>query len=140
MAKGKKTGGRDFLKGSCPNPKGRPTLSSDIKAIRSEMLDKCIISARKFIEMPYSEVKNFARQEQGTSLDFMMCSAILSAIKGSSSHLNIIFDRIGFCSQKPNDATLTQVNITQSLVDTFPKTIQDRLESNFNSYLNNLEK
>lgn len=30
MAKGKKTGGRDWVPGVCPNPKGRPVVSPEV--------------------------------------------------------------------------------------------------------------
>lgn len=89
MAKGKKTGGRDWKKGESGNPNGGPRLPSDVRAARDMSKAEFISTASRFLKLTAAELTAVAENPQSTALELVVASIIQKAgILGDHKRLN----------------------------------------------------
>jgi hypothetical protein len=95
MAIGKKTGGRDWQKGFAPNPNGRPKVPAEIKQLRQINANETTKILNKFILMQYEELVEFVKAKQGTAIEMLVGTILLSGIKeGDQGRLGFFLDRL----------------------------------------------
>jgi hypothetical protein len=95
MAKGFKSGGKDFRPGQSGNPKGRPALPEDIKEART--LNKLEFEriVNKYLYLTPDEILAIVNSHQAPSIELMIASIINSATKhGDHFRLNFLLDRV----------------------------------------------
>lgn len=95
MATGFKTGGRNFKKGQSGNPNGRPGLPKELreamKMTKKEFSELMI----KYLQSTHAELKNSLENSQTKTLDKIVISIILNAIKnGDEKRLDFLMTRI----------------------------------------------
>jgi hypothetical protein len=97
MAKGKKTGGRDFYKGhklTPPGP-GRPAVSPQIKAIKQLNATKLAEMLNEFINMDKEALIAKSKDPSTTVFELIICSILKNAYdKGDQQRINFILDRL----------------------------------------------
>jgi hypothetical protein len=95
MAKGKKTGGRDFVKGTTPNPKGRPKIPEELKKIRKMNRDRLEIIVSKYLAMNFIDLNQVVKDPNTSALDHMIVQIIIKSITtGDHARFNAIMDRV----------------------------------------------
>jgi hypothetical protein len=95
MAKGKKTGGRDFAKGVSGNPKGGPGLPKDVKEARKLTQGELERAVNRYLHLSRGELKA-AIEAPGTPMIEIMIASIIAqaATKGDQMRLDFILNRI----------------------------------------------
>ena len=95
MAKGKKTGGRDWKPGECPNPAGRPPLPAEINEIKR--LDKAKFEEvlHRFLYLPKEELKRLI-ESPGTPMIEILVGTIITkgGDHGDPMRLGFLLERI----------------------------------------------
>lgn len=113
MARGRKTGGKNFKAGQSGNPKGRPPLPVDLKEARElnrEELERII---NRFLYMTKDEVKAYSQAGTATTLELMVIGLIGKAITHGDHHrLGFIAERLIGKVKQP-----VEVSATSSLAD-----------------------
>lgn len=95
MAKGKKTGGRNFEKGKSGNPNGRPRLSPEAKAIKKLTSDEYITLVGQFLNTDKKKLEDYLKLQTTTVLEHMVGQIILNAIKtGGHVGLEALLQRV----------------------------------------------
>lgn len=95
MAKGKKTGGKDFQKGVCTNPNGRPPIPEEIKEARKLTQVEFERVANRFLYINRDELKSVLADPSTTVLEKLVGKIIDRAITDSSLiHLSFFLDRL----------------------------------------------
>lgn len=95
MAKGFKTGGKNFQKGVVTNPAGRPPLSPEIKEARRLTQTRFIELTNQYINMSKEELKAAEQNPKTTILELMVLKVMQHAIaKGDQLRLNFILERL----------------------------------------------
>lgn len=110
MALGRKTGGRDFKPGQSGNPKGRPKLAPEIKAIREADSEEIILLLHEFLSQPYQETLKDYQSRTGTTFEQMVSGLIVRCVDhGDSRALETILDRLVGPITKTFDVTLPEI-------------------------------
>lgn len=94
MAKGKKTGGRDFKPGQSGNPAGKAPTPVDVRDARKENTYEVTRILTKHLAMSREQLAIVVRNPQTTSMELLVAGIILKAITGGDhSRATFIFDR-----------------------------------------------
>ena len=95
MAKGRKTGGKNFMPGVVTNPNGRPRLPEDIKTIRELTQAEFTRVSNKYLQMSSEEIEAIVKEPSTPMLELMVASIISKAvIYGDQNRLNLLLDRL----------------------------------------------
>jgi len=95
MAKGFKTGGRDFVKGVVTNPNGRPKVSSQLKEIKQLNATRLAELLNEFINMDKEALIAKSKDPSTTVFELIICSILKNAYdKGDQQRINFILDRL----------------------------------------------
>lgn len=94
MAKGFKTGGKNFPKGKSGNPDGRPPLPPDILAARRINRAEFERIANEFLYLTQAEVEARFKDPKTTQIERMIGSQILAAGLGDPKRFNCVMDRL----------------------------------------------
>jgi hypothetical protein len=92
MAKGKKTGGRDFLPGKPPGP-GRPRTPYELqeaKHLTKTLFDQHVTRLTK---MSVAELNVYVKDPKCTSLEAMIVGQIRAAVNGKTTPIGFLLDR-----------------------------------------------
>lgn len=97
MAKGKKTGGRDFKKGVSGNPGGSPKIPDDLKEARKLSRIEMERVLNRYIHMTKSEIIRAAQDPLTPALELMIASLISKGTnEGDYRRISFLLDRLGF--------------------------------------------
>jgi hypothetical protein len=95
MARGKKTGGRNFPKGKSGNPTGRPKLPQEIKDLKKLTAQEFITRITKFLYLTKDELKAGINSGQIDVLDLCIRNALIKcAEKGDYWTLDKMMERL----------------------------------------------
>ncbi len=95
MAKGKKTGGRNFAKGAVSNPRGGAALSPMTRAIRKVTIDHIEEVADIILDNNLEKLKALANDPTTTVLKVWLAKAAAEGIrKGDLHSLEAILNRV----------------------------------------------
>lgn len=95
MAKGFKTGGRNFVKGVVTNPKGRPKVSTQLKEIKQLNANKLAELLNEFIHMDKQTLIERSKDPETSVFELIICSILKNAYdKGDQQRINFILDRL----------------------------------------------
>ena len=95
MAKGKKTGGKDFKAGNCANPKGRDPVPSDVKAAKKLNTNQLILIFNKLIHMTEFELRAHLKNVETPKFERVVCEILNEAeLKGDHYRLDFILNRL----------------------------------------------
>lgn len=95
IAKGRKTGGKNFSPGNRANPGGRPALPGDIKEAKKLTHFELQRILTEFLHLDPVALKDRLQAPTATMLEGMVGAIILRAVKeGCATRLNFLFDRI----------------------------------------------
>ncbi len=93
MARGKKTGGRDFLPGNSGNPNGGPP-TPDVREARKANKEQLTLILTKQLVMTRSELQALAANKDTPSMELLVASILSRAINtGDYSRATFLFDR-----------------------------------------------
>ncbi len=91
MARGKKSGGKDFKPGN-PGGPGRPVVPEELKTARAINKVELERVLNKYINISFNELVSAMKDPSTTTLDLTVCKIISEAIKrGDQSRLAFIF-------------------------------------------------
>ena len=94
MAKGTKTGGKDFEKGHLGGP-GRPPLPGDIKEAPKLNLDELERVLNRFLYMTRAELQDVVKAPETPLIDALVGSIVARAIQGGDhARLDFILNRL----------------------------------------------
>lgn len=94
MAKGFKTGGRNFVKGQVSNPKGRPRTPDDLKMARQMYAHDIEAAIYKYGDMTIEQLKAAVSNPSTPSKDLAIIKIMTEAIsKGDHQRLDFILNR-----------------------------------------------
>jgi hypothetical protein len=94
MAKGRKTGGRNWKKGETGNAKGAPKVPEDIKEARRLNGPEFDRIANKLLAMTKAEIVKIVNEPTTPSLDLIVASVIHKAIiEGDAKRLDYLLCR-----------------------------------------------
>lgn len=93
MARGKKTGGANFVKG---DPRaGRPKMPPDLKAAKSLTQMEAQELLIKFLHMDLKELRAFCKSKGGSAIDHWVAKLVLIGItSGDERRLNFMFEKL----------------------------------------------
>jgi hypothetical protein len=95
VAKGKKTGGRDFQPGQSGNPKGPAPLPEDIKAARKLTPLEFERAVNKFLFWSREAIEAAAKDTSLPALDAWVIRIILKAtVKGDERPMSFLLERL----------------------------------------------
>lgn len=95
MAKGVKTGGRDFKPGQSGNPNGRPPLPEEVRIARSLNKAEFERIVNEYIHMSLVEIQDRAKDPSTSALEVIIAKIVAEAIKrGDERRLGFILDRL----------------------------------------------
>lgn len=112
MAKGKKTGGRDFKPGHSGNPLGRPKLPENVKTIRK--IDSAILLAalNAILFSDMESLLSYEADRQCSVIERMIIAIIKRAIaNGDAKALELVTKLYG-CYPEKNSSGLVYINPT----------------------------
>lgn len=93
MAKGKKTGGKDFTKGDLRA--GRPRTSDEHKLLRKLTRAEMEATLNRYILLPIDKLQSVIEDRTLPVLDHWVCRILLMGIKeGDDKRLTFMFDRL----------------------------------------------
>jgi single-stranded DNA-specific DHH superfamily exonuclease len=90
MAKGKKTGGKDFKPGESGNPKGRPALPGDVREARRLTRIEFEKTINRFLFMTLDQITEHLNDPATTALDQLVGRIVANAIR-NGDHLRSEF-------------------------------------------------
>lgn len=93
MARGKKTGGRDFAPGKVAGP-GRTPVPVDLKDLRKTQLEAFLRRGFEFGEMRQDDLRKVLADPNAKALDLTLASCFARAISGSLPHQKELWDRL----------------------------------------------
>jgi len=97
MAKGKKTGGRNFKKGVSGNPGGATKIPEDLKEARKFTRIEMERVLNRYIHMTKSEIIRAAQDPMTPALELMIASLISKGTnEGDYRRISFLLDRLGF--------------------------------------------
>lgn len=92
MARGKKTGGRDFVKG---HSVGRPKMNPNVRHIKRLTQESFASEANRLLFATRSELKDIIDDPKSTALTIMIGKTIKEAFRlGDVARLSVILDRL----------------------------------------------
>lgn len=95
MGKRKKTGGRNFLPGQCPNPNGRPKMPPELKEAKKLTQTQIEIALTQFLAMDDKQLRAIIKDPKSTRLQAIIASIVDKAIKiGDQQRLDFLLNRI----------------------------------------------
>lgn len=95
MARGKKTGGKNFQKGHVANPKGGGALSPEVRAIRKITLEHIEEVADLILDNNLEKLKALASNPETSVLKVWIAKAAATGIqKGDLHSLDAILNRV----------------------------------------------
>lgn len=95
MAKGKKTGGRDFKKGESGNPNGRPHEKPEVRALKRLTKSRFEDVAHRYINSTVDELQDKFRDPSTPALDLILIKVLIDAAnKGDIGKLNFFLERL----------------------------------------------
>jgi hypothetical protein len=95
MAKGRKTGGRNWQKGETGNPKGAPKTPEDVKALRKLNGPEFDRVANKYLFLTKAEIVKIVNDPTTPSLELIVASVIHKAIiEGDAKRLEYLLMRV----------------------------------------------
>lgn len=95
MAKGAKTGGKNFAKGKSGNPSGRPPLPAELKALRSVTNESIKDIMDLVLDRNIEEVKKIAESKKEPTLKVWLAKGVVvAAATGNMGALDPILNRI----------------------------------------------
>jgi len=95
MAKGKKTGGRNFVKGSSGNLKGRKPLSEEAKQYQRLTREEFIKRVNNYLHMSKEQIRQGIANEKTEVLDLFIRNSLIKGIeKGDYYMLDKMLERI----------------------------------------------
>lgn len=117
MARGKKTGGRDFKPGESGNPAGQTPLPADIKEARKLNKQEIERVLNKFLHLPLEELAAFVQDKRSPVLESLVARILLEAIKrGDQVRLEWVFQRlVGKIEEKIN--MTGEINVHRHVVE-----------------------
>jgi len=93
MAKGKKTGGRNFAFGNCANPLGAKAHDPVLKAVRRLTRAEIADIGTLLLDQNYTELERIAKDPNTPALRLLIIKVVSQAIvKGDSRAMQIILD------------------------------------------------
>ncbi len=93
MAKGKKTGGKNFQPGVVTNPEGRPKIPEELKEVRRMTRSEVELRILELWQKPEPEIKAILDDPKTSLRDKMIMRVMLRAIaKGDHAGLGFIMD------------------------------------------------
>lgn len=94
MAKGKKTGGRNFVKGVVTNPKGRPPEDPEYKKLKNYTKEKIVLLMNKVMGLNLLEMKAIIANPETDATELAFIKIMSETIRtGDYSRLNFYLDR-----------------------------------------------
>jgi hypothetical protein len=95
MAKGKKTGGKDFPRGESGNPNGRPVLPPEVKALKSVTNETIKEVMDLLLEKDITALEELAESDTEPALKVLYAAGVLRAIKeGDPAHIEPVLNRV----------------------------------------------
>jgi len=95
MAKGKKTGGRNFKPGNRANPKGRPRIPADLKKARQINGQEFARTCNRFLFQTLQELERDLKGGRLNVLEHLIAFLLKKACsEGDPSRVAFIFDRV----------------------------------------------
>lgn len=95
MARGKKTGGRDFKPGAAPKSPGRPPSPPELKAARRLTKTAFEEICNRFIHMTKVELREAKREPERTLLEHIVIAVLEKAEDwGDTGKLNFVLARL----------------------------------------------
>lgn len=93
MAKGKKTGGKDFVKG---DPRaGRPPQPPEITAASNLTMAEARAALSKYLKLSMTELEDVLKSRTIQTMDMWIARIVLLGLKnGDYQRLNFMFDRL----------------------------------------------
>lgn len=94
MARGKKTGGRNFKRGETANRSGRPRVPGEIRELYTA--NRLYIARRmsELFDMPVNEYRALKRDATLNTLDALIISLMDKAYKGNTQAFTLLMDRV----------------------------------------------
>lgn len=124
MARGKKTGGRDFPPNNIANPDGRPKVPEDVKAAQKLTKNAFILVTNKYLSMTKEEIKRAATDPKTPSLELMIAGLISKAVnEGCQKRLNFLLERL--IGKVPTSVDVSGEVKTTSVSDALTKVMSD---------------
>lgn len=96
MARGFKTGGKDFEKGNKFGKLGggRPPTPDDVKEAKNLNRTKMIRILNKFLDWPLNDLVTFVQDKNNPVLEVLVARVLVEGIKkGDQTRLNFLLDR-----------------------------------------------
>lgn len=104
MAKGKKTGGKNFRPGQSGNQRGAPVLPADIVEARKLNRTELERVLNKYIYMTKAEIVRAAQSPDTPAMELMIASLISKGTnEGDPRRLGFLFEYLGFIVTKKVD-------------------------------------
>lgn len=95
MSKGKKTGGRDVKKGQVLNPKGRPKLTDEEKAVRNLSREQFLDVANLLISKSFEDLQKILDAPETPALmTWIIRVILLNAERGEYDPLDKLLNRL----------------------------------------------
>lgn len=116
MAKGQKTGGKDFKPGQSGNPNGRPPLPEDVRLVRKMNQAEFDSTIAHMVTLPASRVKEIADSLETPALERALAKTLyLAGRSGDQKRLEVILNRMHGRPQvlKPVDASKDKEKLSE---------------------------
>ena len=96
MAKGRKTGGRNWKPGQSGNPKGRMPIPEDLRQIQKFSRTVIELILNKYMQTPTIELKRMLdNPDKIPAMELMVIQVLVKGIeKGDERRLGFLFDRV----------------------------------------------
>lgn len=132
MAKGRKTGGKNFQPGVVTNPNGRPKTPEDLKQARKLTSLELERALNEFLSKSKDELKEIKENPKSTMLQLMIHSIVVNAVnKGDQQRMDFLLNRtIGKIEEKLkiNSQSIVQVaQVSKKDLDAAYKRAQEKV-------------
>lgn len=112
MTRGRKTGGKNWVKGQSGNPKGNPGLPGDCREAKKLTADKYIKIVNKMIHGTKADVQAVINDPFSSALELLIAGILAKAITQQDvQRATFILERL--IGKVPNDAPSVNVNVNQ---------------------------
>ena len=130
MAKGNKTGGKDFEPGRSGNPNGRPRLPEDLREARALNKTEFERILNLGIHLTAEELKNRLEAKGTPTIELMVLKIIAAAVnRGDEKRLGFILDRLIGPVPKSVDLSANENSGFKIVIDNYiakPKEIEGK--------------
>lgn len=120
MARGRKTGGKNFVKGQSGNPDGRPTLPPEVKAARQMNGPMFELLINKYMGLPVDQLQVIAKDQSTPAIDLVVIKLLVMSIQhGDINRLKLLLEyTIGKVPDKLNvNAEVTNKTLYQQVLE-----------------------